>query len=205
MTTTRRPTLLAASAATGLALLLALAGCTSPDPAAPNADDLVTPSASTPAGGDLDALAALGAQELVAQLEATPTAERRTDLTASVRPDGVLLSSAEGEVTVPAPDGLHYLSVAPYVTGTHDCYFHSLTTCTGELGGQEVAVRIVDDASGEVYVDETLTLQDNGFTGFWLPSDIAATVTVTSSDGTGTATVSTGPEDLTCLTSLRLV
>jgi hypothetical protein len=204
MTTTRRPTLLAASAATGLALLLALAGCTSPDPAAPDADDLSAPSASTPAGEDLDALASLGAQQLVAQLEATPTAERRTDLTASVRPDGVLLSSAEGEVTVPAPDGLHYLSVAPYVTGTHDCFFHSLTTCTGELGGQEVGVRIVDDESGEVYVDETLTLQDNGFTGFWLPSDVTATVTVTSADGTGTATVSTGPDDLTCLTSLRL-
>ncbi len=203
MTTTRRPTLLAASAATGLALVLALAGCTSSEPEARVADELVSPSASAPA--DLDALAALGARELVASLEATPAAERRTDLTASVRPDGVLLSSADGEVTVPAPDGQHYLSVAPYVDGTHDCYFHSLTTCTGELGGEEVEVRIVDDASGEVYVDESTTLHDNGFTGFWLPSDVTATVTVTSADGTGTATVSTGPEDLTCLTSLRLV
>lgn len=205
MTTTRRPTLLAASAATGLALVLALAGCTSSEPEVRVADELATPSASAPADGDLDALAALGAEQLVAQLEATPTAERRTDLTASVRPDGVLLSSAGGEVTVPVPDGQHYLSVAPYVDGTHDCFFHSLTTCTGELGGEEVTVRIVDDASGEVYVDETTTLHDNGFTGFWLPSDVTATVTVTSSDGTGTATVSTGPEDLTCLTSLQLV
>jgi hypothetical protein len=44
------------------------------------------------------------------------------------------------------------------VSNTHDCYFHSLTTCTGELGGQQVTVLIVDDETGEVYVDESSLL-----------------------------------------------
>jgi len=187
-----RPAVAAGVAAVLLALVT---GCV-PDPAPPR----VAPSLVDA----LDEYAAMGAEELVAALEATPLDQRPADLLVSVRPDDVLLSRDGREVTVPAPEGRHYLSVAPYVTGTHDCYFHSLTTCTGELGGTEVAVTIVDAASGEVYVDATTTLHENGFTGFWLPDDRTATVTVTADGRSGTATVSTGDEDLTCLTSLRL-
>ncbi len=207
MTTTRRTILLAAST---LGLVLGVTACTAADPApavpsaATTSTTPTTAQGSGSARGDLDALAALGAQELVATLEATPVAERRTDLGASVRPDEVLLSSDGAEVAVPVPDGQHYLSIAPYVTSRHDCFFHSLTTCTGELGGEDVTVRIVDDETGKVYVDESGPLQDNGFIGFWLPADRTATVTVESADGEGSATVSTGDEDLTCLTDLQL-
>jgi hypothetical protein len=219
MTTTRRPADLAAAV---ISLALALAGCTADDPApdaaAPSSTDAPTAVAPTDgsdpalvvdpatlADADLDTLAALGAETLIASLEATPLDQRRTDLRASVRPDAVLLSDSTGaEVSVPVPEGKHYLSVAPYVTGTHDCFFHSLTTCTGELGGQQATVRIVDDETGDVYVDTTGPLEDNGFTGFWLPSGRTATVTVTVDGREGTATVRTGEEDLTCLTSLRV-
>jgi hypothetical protein len=219
MTTTRRPAVLAAAV---ISLALALAGCTADDPApdaaAPSSTDAPTAVAPTDgsdpalvvdpatlADADLDTLAALGAETLIASLEATPLDQRRTDLRASVRPDAVLLSDSTGaEVSVPVPEGKHYLSVAPYVTGTHDCFFHSLTTCTGELGGQQATVRIVDDETGDVYVDTTGPLEDNGFTGFWLPSGRTATVTVTVDGREGTATVRTGEEDLTCLTSLRV-
>jgi hypothetical protein len=219
MTTTRRPAVLAAAV---ISLALALAGCTADDPApdaaaptSPDAPTAVAPTdgsdpalvvdPATLADADLDTLAALGAETLIASLEATPLDQRRTDLRASVRPDAVLLSDSTGaEVSVPVPEGKHYLSVAPYVTGTHDCFFHSLTTCTGELGGQQATVRIVDDETGDVYVDTTGPLEDNGFTGFWLPSGRTATVTVTVDGREGTATVRTGEEDLTCLTSLRV-
>lgn len=220
MTTTRRSALAAAA----IVLALALAGCSAddgapdavpPTSAAPSSavppsgdstatgPDLVEPA--TLASADLDTLAALGAETLIASLEATPVDQRRTDLRASVRPDAVLLSDSSGaEVSVPVPEGRHYLSVAPYVTGTHECFFHSLTTCTGELGGEQASVRIVDDESGEVYVDATGPLADNGFSGFWLPTGRTATVTVTVDGRVGTATVSTGEEDLTCLTSLQV-
>jgi hypothetical protein len=219
MTTTRRPALAAAV----IAAALALAGCTSDEPApdaapastAPastadptspdDADPVMSVDPATLADADLDTLAALGARTLIASLEATPLDQRRTDLRASVRPDAVLLSDGTGaEVSVPVPDGQHYLSIAPYVTGTHECFFHSLTTCTGELGGQQATVRIVDADTGDVYVDTTGPLEDNGFTGFWLPSGRTATVTVTVDGREGTATVSTGAEDLTCLTSLQV-
>ncbi|GEL46201.1 CueP family metal-binding protein [Cellulomonas hominis] len=197
MTTTRRPALPALAAA----LLLALTAACSPSPAEPTPTAVATADASADA---LDTYAAMGAEDLIAALEATPLDERPADLLASVRPHEVLLSRDGREVAVPAPEGKHYLSIAPYVSGTHDCFFHSLTTCTGELGGEQVAVTIVDDASGEVYVDETTTLHDNGFAGFWLPDGRTATVTVEADGRAGTATVSTGDEDLTCLTSLRL-
>lgn len=200
MTTTPRSLLLAASA---IVLALTASGC-SGDDSTNSAATSPPAAAETGAEASLDELAALGAHDLIATLEATPVAQRRADLRASVQPDHVLLSSGSEEIAVPIPDGEHYLSIAPYVSTTHDCYFHSLTTCTGELGGERVTVRVVDDETGEVYVDESGELHDNGFIGVWLPSGRTATVTVTSDDGTGSVTVSTGDEDLTCLTELQL-
>ncbi|WP_431836544.1 CueP family metal-binding protein [Cellulomonas sp. Y8] len=174
---------------------LVLAGCAStPEP--PPAPE------STSA---VEQWAALEATELIDQLEALPLDERPRDVLASVRQDEVVVSAADGsrEVSVPIQDG-HYLSIAPYLDRTHDCFFHSLTTCTGEMGNEELTVRIVDDRTGEVYVDETARANDNGFIGFWLPRDVAATVTVTGVGGTAEASVQTGAEDLTCLTSLQL-
>lgn len=174
---------------------LVLAGCaTTPEPApAPEPTSAV------------EQWAALEATELIDQLEALPLDERPRDVLASIRQDEVVVSAADGsrEISVPIQDG-HYLSIAPYLDRTHDCFFHSLTTCTGEMGNEELTVRIVDDRTGEVYVDETARANDNGFIGFWLPRDVAATVAVTGVGGTAEASVQTGAEDLTCLTSLQL-
>ncbi|MDP9822944.1 hypothetical protein J2S59_002753 [Nocardioides massiliensis] len=70
------------------------------------------------------------------------------------------------------PEDRFYLAVAPYVDQTHECFYHSLTTCLGELDSADVRVKIVDEANDEVLVDEVRTTFDNGFLGFWLPRDI---------------------------------
>ena len=70
-----------------------------------------------------------------------------------------------GESQVELPDGQFYLSVAPYVSRTHECYYHSLTTCTGELADQIVDVTIVDSA-GKTLVDGPARTYANGFVGF---------------------------------------
>ena len=200
MTTIRRALLLSAAA---FALTLTISSCASAEPdATPSPSE--SGNASAIEDASLEELAALGAEDLIATLEALPVSERPEDLRASIEPDQVLLSADGEELGVPIPEGQHHLAVAPYVSTTHDCYFHSLTTCTGELGGEDVTVRIVDDESGEVYVDEAATLHDSGYIGFWLPEDRTVTVTVTSDDGEGSVTTSTGEEDLTCLTSLQL-
>ena len=75
------------------------------------------------------------------------------------------------------PEDQFYVSIAPYVDQTHECYYHNLASCQGELVGEDLDVTITSD-DGEVLVDETVTTYDNGFVGFWLPRDIEGTIEV---------------------------
>ncbi|HSK26583.1 MAG TPA: CueP family metal-binding protein [Jiangellales bacterium] len=84
-------------------------------------------------------------------------------------------------------------------------FFHSLTTCQGELVSTEMQVQIVDEGTAEVLVDETRTTFENGFTGFWLPTDIEGTLRVSHDGRTGVIQFSTHPDAPTCLTTIQLV
>ncbi|WP_420111217.1 CueP family metal-binding protein [Pseudactinotalea sp.] len=178
---------------TGLALVVsATAGCSAEDAAAP-------------AVLDLTSLAEMDVVDMIDLLESMPPAERPEDVMVSVRSDEVLLADATGaERVVAAPEGMFHLSIAPYREHTHGCYFHSLTTCTGELAATDVDVTVVDLATGEVLVEESTQTYDNGYVAYWLPDDIEAEVTITSDGRSGSAVVTTGVDDLTCLTTLRL-
>jgi hypothetical protein len=184
------------------AALLALAGCASPSPVAEPAESPAAESPILAAYG----LAGLDGREMVDRLERTPVDARQSTLMASVRPGELLLSEAgsDEQIVVDLPDGEFYLSVAPYVDQTHDCYFHSLTTCRGELTGVEVHVTITDRDTGEVLVDEVTETFDSGFVGYWLPSGINATIQVAYEGLSASADVSTGTDDPTCLTTVRL-
>lgn len=176
--------------------ILTLAGCTAGNN---------TPSATSPS----EELAAYGfenmnASEIIDQLEATPVAERSAEFIASVRPDTLTFSDAEGrEVALDIPKDEFYISVAPYIDQTHDCYFHSLTTCLGEMRGEDVTVRVVDN-SGTVLLDQETRTADNGFVGLWLPRDINAALTIEHDGRTTTTPISTGDDDPTCLTTAKL-
>jgi hypothetical protein len=152
-------------------------------------------------------LAGLDGREVVDRLERTAVEARQSDLTASVRPGELLLSEvgSDAPTVVDLPDDVFYLSVAPYLEQTHECYFHSLTTCRGELAGEETHVVITDRDTGEVLVDEVAETFDNGFVGFWLPSGIDATVQVEYQGYSASRDISTGPDDPTCLTTVQLV
>lgn len=192
---TRRPrparrTLLAA----GGAALLLLAGCT-------GAGTETDTTAAFLAAHDL---AGMDATQIVEHLEALPLDEQPTELLASVRPDELVLADETQEITLPLDAGFH-LSIAPYVQQTHDCFHHSLTTCRGELADTEVTVKVTDDATGEVLVDEPMTTYENGFVAMWLPADVKGTVEITTADGLrGTQQISTGEDGATCLTTLQL-
>ena len=187
----------------GLAALVALAGCsaqaTTPAPAA-------TTSAGAPAASDVLAslgLSGLSGQQIVEKLDQDPTA-RPLQLKASVRPDHVIVGDGKAETSVPLSGANEfYLSIAPFASQTHDCYFHSLATCKGELANTSVHVTITD-AAGATLVDADATTYANGFVGFWLPRDISGTVTVTVDGKTGSVPFATGPEDATCLTTLQV-
>lgn len=141
---------------------------------------------------------------IVDRLDRLGSGERPEDLMASVRTDEVLLSSGDDEFSLAIPDDRFYLSVAPYADRTHECFYHSLTTCAGELAAEDVQVRIVDETNDQVLVDRTETTFDNGFIGFWLPRDIEGTVRISHGDRVGEVDFTTAEDAPTCLTTLRL-
>ena len=141
-------------------------------------------------------------KELVDSLDRTPISQRPSYI-ASVRADEVLLDVGGEQGSVPLPADEFYVSIAPYVNRTHECTYHSLTTCVGELSGEPVHVVVTDDA-GNTVVDEELETYDNGFFGLWLPRGMSGTVEITHESGAVDAPISTGEEDPTCVTDLRL-
>jgi hypothetical protein len=181
-------------------LMLLLVGC------AAGADDPPGQGGSSGSGDALLArydLTGMTAAQSIDRLDALGTADRPSELMASVRVDELRLSDDQGELSLQLPEDRFYLSVAPYVDGTHECFYHSLTTCTGELGGEEVSVSITDD-QGTVLVEEDDILFDNGFTGFWLPRDVQGTVRVAYGGRVGSTECATNEDSATCLTTLRL-
>ena len=150
-------------------------------------------------------LAGMDATEVVEHLDTMAVSDRPDTLIASVQPTELVLTDTTGgsTATLPMPDDTFYLSVAPYRNTTHDCYFHSLTTCVGELGDEPLHLTVVGD-DGEVLLDEERTTNSNGFVGLWLPRDIDATLTITHENGSITTPISTGADDPTCLTDLPL-
>lgn len=194
--------------AAAVLLVLTTTGCgsSSDDPAPPRS------AASAPAATELLAdfdLAGLDAVQIVDRLDRLGGSDRPADLIASVRPGELQLTATgsdgtEDELTLPIPADRFYLSVAPYVEQTHECFYHSLTTCQGELGGKQISVQIVDETSGTTLVDGTHTVFDNGFVGFWLPRGIEGTLRIGYDGAQGETTFGTGEDDPTCLTTVQL-
>lgn len=122
----------------------------------------------------------------------------------SVYPDAVVLSDSTQEVALDLPQDSSYLSIAPYVNETHDCFYHSLTTCLGELGNESVEVRITDDSTGVLIVDEELETFGNGFVGIWVPRDTDGTIAISHGDMAGKTDFSTKDESATCISDLQL-
>lgn len=194
-----------ALAAPTLALALALAACSpstgdSPTPTTPAPVASVEPTTLLAPYG----LDGLNGREIVDQLETLGGDDRPSTLMASVRTDHLLLRTDAGEATVPLPDDLFYVSVAPFAEQTHDCFYHSLTTCQGELVDTPVTLTVTGEDGTVVHTDETRT-GANGFVGTWLPRGTSGTLTVTTEDGrTGRVNLGTGADDPTCVTTLRV-
>ena len=190
----KRLTTLAAAAAAILSLTLA--GCSAPDAATPD----------TPGTDRLTShnLTDMSAREIVDTLDRMNVSDRPADLIASVQPNALVLTDNVTEVSLDMPDDVTYVSVAPFVSQTHECFYHSLTTCRGELSAQQIEVRFIDDATGNVILEETTTTFDNGFAGFWLPRNLSGTIEVTYDGKTGETPFSTANDAATCITTLQL-
>ncbi|MCM3658445.1 CueP family metal-binding protein [Agromyces mediolanus] len=190
-----------------LAAVLALAACApSPSPSPlPGAGGAAAPSQAPGALLADYGLDGMDARQIIDRLDALPVEDRPAGLIASVRPDVLALSDQGRELALPMPEEF-YVSIAPYRSQTHDCVFHSLTTCLGELPDEEFRVVATDTATGTTVLDETRTSFDNGFIGLWLPRGTQIEVLITDGAGrSASATVDTAALDsASCLTTMRL-
>ena len=182
-------------------MVVALVGCG--DDSTPNSD-VSGPTATNAILADAG-LSGLDARQIIDKLDAMPVADRPEGLMASVQPDALTISDGQREVELPMPADEVYVSVAPYVDQTHECHFHSLTTCRGELSKADLKVTVTN-ADGDVVIDdEPRQTFDNGFVGLWLPRGATFKVTVEHDGRSGSRTISTrSSDDATCVTTLRL-
>lgn len=197
------PTRLLQVACTAAVVVLVLAGCGGEDPAPTASASPAATASSAAADAILDRLGT--GDDVVRAIETLDqvTGERQSDVLASVRYDTLVLEDEGSETSVPIPGDRFYLSVAPYVDETHECFYHSLTTCQGELVEETLDVTITD-STGETLAEGPVTTYSNGFVGFWLPRDITATITVSHQGRTASADITTDEDAPTCLTTLQL-
>lgn len=188
-----------------IALLLALTGCAGdPDQPSPT-------QSGAAASGELarvmseHSLDEMDTIELIDHLDRLGGSDRPTELLASVRPDVLMLTAGDEQRSLEMPEDQFYLSFAPFVEQTHECFQHSLTTCQGELVAQDIQVEVRDRTNDAVLVDDTLTTFDNGFVGIWLPRDIEGTIRARYDGMSGEADFTTYEDAPTCLTTLRMV
>lgn len=142
--------------------------------------------------------------EIVDDLDET-NAHRGSGLKASIRPDHLQLEdeSAGTRTTIPVPDDLFYMSVAPYATQTHECVNHSLTGCKGELPKAAMTAKVTKD-DGTVLYEGPATTFENGFVGFWLPRDIRGTMRFDYDGKSVSAPFVTDTTSPTCITTMQL-
>ncbi|QIM18684.1 hypothetical protein G7066_08805 [Leucobacter coleopterorum] len=186
---------------TGTLLLAGCAATPASEPAANSRTEVAPLNNELSSFGFAD----MSSRDIIEELETMAVNDRSKDLSASIQPTELILSKNEQTLSLPLPADQFYLSVAPYVTQTHDCTFHVPTGCQGELGNTEVYVTITDTESGKTYYSEETTTYDNGFIGYWLPQGVKVNVTIEANGKTGSVLVGTGAENSpTCITTLQL-
>lgn len=116
-----------------------------------------------------------------------------------------LIVNEDGEETVyDLPEDEFFVSIAPFMTSTHECAIHSLTTCQGELVEETFDV-MIETEDGEVIVDEQMKTFQNGFIDLWLPRNETLTVTIKQGNRVAVEQISTYKGDNTCITTMQLV
>ncbi len=156
-------------------------------------------------GAEDDLLVGKSPTGIIHELSRLPIGDRPADLTAVVHPHHLVLTQGEFDVRMTLPEGQFYLAVAPYIGRAPECHHHDLTSDLGPLPGARLEVRVVEAGSGEVLVERSGVIADNGFIGFWLPRDTAGTVEVSTSAFVGSVEFATNDDDPTCLAGPRLI
>lgn len=125
-----------------------------------------------------------------------------SDYAVSVYPNEVKVLTEDEEFNLPIEDEF-YLSVAPYIDQTHECFYHSATGCRGELQQTDFHILFVS-STGEVLIDQVMNSGSNGFVDLWLPREIEGTLTIQYDGMSVSNEITTIGDAKTCETTMRL-
>lgn len=121
---------------------------------------------------------------------------------ASIGEDTLALN-LEGEAyAFSIPNDFFYISFAPYINQTHECYTHSLTGCQGELIYKDMLIGIYD-SKGNLIEEKTMNTGDDGFIGLYLDRFVQYQIKV-SYQGLNSQFLVDTSSDQTCFTEERL-
>ena len=155
---------------------------------------------------DANVLDDLGVQDLTTEELVIELDSRILDgnvYSSSITGEYLSVSTSNDSKEIEIPDGLFYLSFAPYIENTHTCGTHNLVTCRGELKNEEFSV-LIEDTEGNVIYDDLMTSFDSGFVGIWLPSNMELSITVSQNGLSASESITTNQDSYTCLTTLQL-
>ncbi|GAA0314331.1 CueP family metal-binding protein [Oceanobacillus sp. FSL W7-1293] len=132
--------------------------------------------------------------------------EEIVDENASITSEQLIVTNDEGEeeAVYDLPEDEFFVSIAPFEQQTHPCEIHSLTGCQGEMVREDFEVYI-ENAAGDVIIDETIQTEENGFIDLWLPRDETYTVEIKQDGKEVTSEISTFQDDFTCITTMQLI
>lgn len=63
----------------------------------------------------------------------------------------------------------------------------------------------IENAAGDVVIDEPMQTEENGFIDLWLPRDETYTVEIKQDGKEVTSEISTFQDDFTCITTMQLI
>lgn len=105
--------------------------------------------------------------------------------------------------TYALPKDEFFVSIAPYLTDTHPCAIHSLTSCSGEMANKSFNVHI-ENSSGQVVINKKMTAGANGFIDIWLPRDQTFKVKIEHEGKSATTQLATAADSDTCISTMQL-
>jgi hypothetical protein len=128
----------------------------------------------------------------------------KIDVVTFVTPEKVNFKFKDGQIiSIPLPDDVMMVSIAPYINKTHACVTHYISSCDAELKSTNIKVVAVT-ANGKTLINKTMKTAPTGFLDLWLPRNQAISITVSAKGKSATGKIFTNKDSKTCETTLKL-
>jgi hypothetical protein len=128
----------------------------------------------------------------------------KIDVVTFVTPEKVIFKFKDGQIiSVPLPDDVMMVSIAPYINKTHECITHYISSCDAEMKSANVKVVAVT-AGGKTLINKTMKTAPTGFLDLWLPRNQVIHITVSAKGKSATGKIFTNRDSKTCETTLKL-